>query len=334
MSGALSSAAEWSTLLEPVRPATDLPRRPDDPRLGEIIECWQGDATALRPGLAALLGFPQDEGVRRNGGRVGGAEAPREIRRWLHRLTPWDGASGVDLAADPPLDLGDLRITGNLEQTQADLGRVVAELLKRGLVPVVLGGGHETAYAHFLGYVGANRPVAAINIDAHLDVRPLLDDRGHSGSPFRQMLEHPTHPLAGYACVGAQPGCVARSHQEFVERRGGTICWNGGCGQLLFEHVMSQVLRFSRAGQSVYASMDADAFRAADVPGVSAPNPLGIPGEEARACARHLGQSPAVSSFDLVEINPRFDRDGQSARWAALVIWNFLIGFAQRRTGS
>jgi arginase family enzyme len=31
-----------------------------------------------------------------------------------------------------------------------------------------------------------------------------------------------------------------------------------------------------------------------------------------------------VTSFDLVEINPRFDRDGQSARWAALAIWYFM----------
>ena len=43
------------------------------------------------------------------------------------------------------------------------------------------------------------------------------------------------------------------------------------------------------------------------------------------------GQAPQVSSFELVEINPRHDRDGQSVRWAALVIWSFLIGLAQRQ---
>ena len=46
---------------------------------------------------------------------------------------------------------------------------------------------------------------------------------------------------------------------------------------------------------------------------------------------RLAGQSPGVASFDLVEINPRLDRDGQSARWAALVVWNFLVGLARRR---
>jgi hypothetical protein len=32
----------------------------------------------------------------------------------------------------------------------------------------------------------------------------------------------------------------------------------------------------------------------------------------------------------LVEINPRFDPDGHSARWAALVVWHFLIGLSAR----
>jgi arginase family enzyme len=37
-----------------------------------------------------------------------------------------------------------------------------------------------------------------------------------------------------------------------------------------------------------------------------------------------------VSSFELVEISPPLDRDGQSARWAALTVWQFLAGLASR----
>ena len=82
MSAASSSGAAWSTRLEPVSPPDDLPRRSDDPRLGEVTEFWRGDPAALRQDRPVLIGFPQDEGVRRNGGRVGAAEAPRESRRW------------------------------------------------------------------------------------------------------------------------------------------------------------------------------------------------------------------------------------------------------------
>ena len=72
-------------------------------------------------------------------------------------------------------------------------------------------------------------------------------------------------------------------------------------------------------------------MRAADVPGVSAPNPVGLAGEDVAACMRLAGAMSSVSSMDLVEINPRFDRDDQSARWAALGVWSFLVGLAARK---
>src|SRR5207302_6849163 len=105
---------------------------PDDPRLGEVTEFWRDGPPALRPGRPVLIGFPQDEGVRRNGGRVGAAEAPREIRRWLYRLAPWDCETDSDLAALGPLDLGNVRIDSDLEQTQAALGEVVGAVLRAG----------------------------------------------------------------------------------------------------------------------------------------------------------------------------------------------------------
>ncbi len=220
MSGASSNVAEWFTRLDPANPPTDLPRRPDDPRLGEIVEFWRGDPAALRPGRAVLIGFPQDEGVRRNGGRVGAAAAPDEIRKWLYRLTPGDPASDRDLTQRSLIDLGNVRIAGDLEKTQAALGEVVAGVLSRGGVPVVLGGGHETAYGVYLGYAAARQAVGIISIDAHLDVRPTLDGKGHSGSPFRQALEHPAMPLARYACLGAQPHATSRAHLRYAVERG------------------------------------------------------------------------------------------------------------------
>jgi formiminoglutamase len=310
-------------------------RRPDDPRLGEIIEIWNGDPAALRPGRAVLVGFPHDEGVRRNHGRVGAAAAPHDIRHALYRLTPWDGMSGVDLAELPPLDLGDVRPAGALEATQAALGEVIGGILATEAVPVVLGGGHETAYGHFLGYVAAGRPVGILNLDAHLDVRPYTDGHGHSGSPFRQALEHPSKLLPGghYVCLGAQPHSISRDHLQYVRDRGGVVRWAAEVRGSLAEHFVEEHNRLMRRGCQVYVTLDADVVAAADVPGVSAPNALGLAGAEVAACARLAGRSPAVSSLDLVEINPRHDRDGQSVRWAAAAVWGFLVGLAQRRLG-
>jgi formiminoglutamase len=332
MSGASSNAAALFTLLEPTAAPGLSPRRPDDPRLDEIIECWDGTMAALRPGRPVLVGFPQDEGVLRNGGREGAARAPDEIRKHLWRMTPFDSETESDITVLAPLDAGNLRVVGNLEESQAALAEAVATILASGAVPIVLGGGHETAFGHFLGYAKARQPVGILNLDAHLDVRPCLSGQGHSGSPFRQAMEHREFPLAAgrYACIGANPFAVAREHVRYVLNRGATVCWTGSTSNIeaAFE---AQLQRLGGQGHSVYLTVDADVVCSADVPGVSAPNPLGFPGQTVAALARLAAQNPQVASVDIVEVNPLLDRDGQSSRWAAMVIWFFLTGLAKRR---
>jgi len=324
--------AAWFTLLEPAKFEVATLRRPDDPRLGEIIERWGGTLEALRPGRAVIVGFPQDEGVRRNGGRVGAAKAPEAIRRFLHRLTPFNGERDVNLRDNPPLDAGNVRVTGSLEQSQEALGEVVAGILKSKAVPVVIGGGHGTAYGHYLGYARANIAVGIINIDAHLDLRPCLSGLGHSGSPFRQALEHPTWSKSGsrYCCIGAQPFAVALDHYRYAQGHGCSVRWasdeNHATAIALFEESQTLI----EAGCRIMLTIDADAFAVADVPGVSAPNPVGLPAREAALIAGFAGSKDAFSSMELVEINPLFDVDDRSVRWAASIIWHFLAGLAQR----
>jgi formiminoglutamase len=335
MCGESSNTAGWFSLLEPARVADDGIRRPDDPRLGEVVQFWRGDLAALRPGRGVLVGFPQDEGVRRNHGREGAGEAPDVIRSRLYRLTTWHCANDVNLTDHPPLDLGNMQIGRSLEESQEALGRVLGAILESGAVPVVLGGGHETAYGHYLGYVLARKrrqPVAIINIDAHLDVRPCDLGQGNSGTPFRQALEHPTCPLEGphYVCLGAQPHAVSYEHWRYARSRGCVVGWADQLRRSLVRRFMRERNRLAAAGCRIYLTIDADAVDISEVPAVSAPNATGLAGERVIACAQVAGGSPEVSSLDLVEINPRLDRDGQSARWAALVVWNFLVGLAVR----
>jgi arginase family enzyme len=184
--------------------------------------------------------------------------------------------------------------------------------------------------------VTAGRKVGIINIDAHLDVRPPLGERGelgHSGSPFRQALEHPSGALAGrhYVCLGAQPQAISREHLHYVQERGGRVLWADDVRGRLAAVFALELERLASEGCVVYVTLDADVADMAEVPGVSAPNPAGLVGTGIRECARLAGRHHAVASFDLVEINPLHDRDSQSARWAALVVWHFLMGLARRR---
>src|SRR3954447_3286297 len=136
---------------------------PDDPRLGHLL----GTSTTQDSARAVIVGFPVDEGVRRNGGRVGAAQGPTALRQALYRLTPdpENHAALVELLGQT-IDLGDVAPAGDLDADQDALGEVLAPHLERGAVPIILGGGHETAYGHFLAYARRGARVRVLNWDA------------------------------------------------------------------------------------------------------------------------------------------------------------------------
>jgi formiminoglutamase len=273
---------------------------------------------------AVLVGFPTDEGVRRNGGRPGAAHGPAEIRRWLDRLTP-DARDSARFSTllERTADLGDVALTGNLDADQAALGEVVGGLLRLGRFIIVLGGGQELSFGHFLGYVSAQLRPEVLNWDAHPDVRPLRDRLAHSGSPFRQALEHPSGALRRYTVAGLQPHSAAAAHVEYVRRRGRAI---------FRDEVTPTVVRelYATLKAPALVSFDLDAVDQASAPGVSAPATGGFTAQEWLALAHGAGRNPAVRSVDIAELNPVHDRDGQTARLAALTVWHVLRGLAGR----
>src|SRR5258708_21806568 len=59
----------------------------NDPRLGEVV---LRDLEDYEGADIVILGCPQDEGVRRNNGRVGAAAAPNAIREQFYKLTTFN----------------------------------------------------------------------------------------------------------------------------------------------------------------------------------------------------------------------------------------------------
>jgi formiminoglutamase len=296
----------------------------DDPRVGHLLGRPSGD----EPPLVAIVGFPCDIGIGRNRGRRGAAEAPAEIRRYLYRLTPDcnGGEASVSLLRRT-VDLGDLVLEGlDLEEAQERLGIVIAPLLGTGIRVVVLGGGHETTYGHFLGWVGSGPAredfrLSVLNWDAHADVRPTIQGRGHSGSPFRQMVEHPWGGRVHYHAAGLLDHCNAAEHVRWVAERGAVFPRSG-------LSLPGIELIYRRLDPPLLVSFDLDAVDQAWAPGVSAPSPGGLTIAEWLAAAWWAGRRPETGSIDVVELSPRLDRDGQTARLAALTVWKYLSGLA------
>ncbi len=320
--------------------------RLDDSRLGHIVHhglpyLESSDATDLYP-VIAIVGFPSDAGVLHNGGRPGAALGPRAIRKHLYRLTP-DAAGSIPmfLYLDMTWDLGDVPITGDVVKDQASLGATLAaiRMLWPEVVTIILGGGHETAYGHFLGFVDqdfgdhgfsdhhAPAPVTILNIDAHPDVRPVIDGQHHSGNPFRLALEHPSQCAQRYAVAGLNPHTTSTEHSYWIDDRNGTILWRH---QTTSESVIELMATMT---SPTMLTMDMDALDQSFAPGVSAPNANGLDTQTWLDIAQAAGSSPQVKSMDIVELSPPHDADGATARVAALTIWHFLKGVTMRPGG-
>lgn len=308
-----------------IQPLIDLPaRQPDDPKVGHLI---RRDRPVKSDTRAVLIGFPSDEGVRRNWGRPGASKAPDYIRQQLFKLTPPATetmySSFVDLLGHT-IDLGNIQMEGHMETDQERLGKLVSEYLIDGIVPVILGGGHETAYGHFLGYVHSRIDCEIINWDAHADVRPFKNGQAHSGSPFRQALEHNSCRLKKYTVAGLQEHSFSREHRLYIESNGGAC--------VMKSHLTTEKIARLYDGLEIatMSTFDMDVLDQSVAPGVSAPAVNGLSLDLWLFAAEQAGKNPIVHSMDLVEFNPEYDRDAQTARVAALTIWHFLLGLSLR----
>lgn len=94
------------------------------------------------------------------------------------------------------------------------------------MVPFVVGGGNDQSWpnGHALLSRYDKSSVGVVNIDAHLDVRPLKDGKTHSGSPFRQLLEEGLRGdhFVEFAAQGNQCSAI---HAQYVLDQGGKIMW-------------------------------------------------------------------------------------------------------------
>jgi len=253
----------------------------------------------------ALLGLADDTGVKLNHGRPGAARGPTALRAALAGY----GANRPELPR--VFDAGDIRPGRTLEETHGRVTAATARLLAHGLFPIAVGGGHDLTFP-FVRAVAQKYPrPTGVYFDAHLDVRETTG----SGMPFRKLVEEcgvPALHLHGFRPLVNSP-----AHLAWFKAHGGRV------------HADGAKVALPRA-KHLFASFDLDVLDAAHAPGVSALNPAGWTVGEAEPWVAACGADARVRCFDLMELNPRFDDAGRTARVAAHLFLTLLQGFARR----
>lgn len=296
----------WHQVVRPVDLRVELPRLS-----GPAIAC---------------VGYACDDGVSRNGGRRGAREGASKLRERLGNLPSVEGVSIVDA--------GEVACGNSVLATQEALAWAVERIVRLGGTPLVLGGGHDQAFGHFLGVAQAiGTAPACINFDAHLDLRPVPGDGPNSGTPYTQAMEwcRARGATFRYAVLGMQRGANTRGLIARAEAAGVTMV-DAECLAIdMVDEVVDAV--DAAAGESeICLSIDLDVFAAAFAPGVSAPSAMGIAPDAAfRRVLRAILSSGRVRGVEIAELCPERDIDDRTARLGAMLAFEVAAAMGDLR---
>jgi arginase family enzyme len=214
-----------------------------------------------------------------------------------------------------------------LHETHRRATERARQLHARGLIVVGIGGGHDMTFPTVRALAEHSaRPVAGINVDAHLDVRP----EAGSGMPYRALIERHHLDPAHFVELGIGRFTCDPEHVAWLDERRSTIITIDTAlanPSAAIDHAFAASL--DRAGVG-FVSIDLDAIDAGMAPGVSAINPMGMPVPFVAQLAERAGLHPAVQHFDLMELSPPHDVDDRTARLAVHLFLHFLAGLASR----
>lgn len=286
----------------------------------QVKRIAMNDVSASDKKGAAIIGFICDEGVRRNQGRVGAANGPNALREGLASL-PWTFEEEQQI-----IDVGNIICLNHaLEEAQRELGDVVSTLLQKKLQCVVLGGGHETLYGHYLGVRAAlpkDAKIGIINIDAHFDLRPY-DEQPSSGTMFRQILEQDPH--VDYFVVGIQRyGNTKELFEKADELQVKYVIEDDMTSAANIQPLMDDLQHYMDQHDYVLLTLCMDVLNAASAPGVSAPSPFGLEPTTVRTILQKVTSHPHTHSFDICEVNPSLDENGRTVKLGAYFVYEAL----------
>lgn len=261
-----------------------------------------------------ILGLCSDTGIQRNLGQLGAQEGPDALRQQLAKL--------ASHRPERYIDIGNIRCTNNdLESAQLEFAQLVVHCQKYQHRTLAFGGGHEIAWAHFLGLNKHHPDLAIINFDAHFDLRPLKNGQGTSGTPFRQIQTFCNQQQLDfhYCCLGIQP--AGNTSSLFAHAAQSNIAFL--TAERMFQEPLSFQIdfleQFMRPHSAIYLSFCMDVLAEAFAPGVSAPQALGLFPSQVIPLLKYILQSGKVVGLDIAELSPVLDSNHQTARLAGMI---------------
>ena len=303
-----------SVFLEPVSEKCFAPsHRPGKKTLGETLGIFRNEDTFpdLEGVDLALVGVKEERGAVDNKGCADGVDY---VRKAFYQLfNHWPQLKIIDI--------GNVKIGKELNDTYFAFNQVLTELLKNKIVPIVIGAGQDLTYTMYQVYEPTGKLINIAAVDPMFDFG-IDQEALNSHSYLSHIILHQPNFLFNFTNIGYQSYYVDTENIELMKQllfdayRLGSIKQNIELTEPLIRN--ANVLSF-----------DVSAIRAADAPGVRNASPNGFNGEE--ACRMTRGLSYKLSSIGFFEYNPHYDINSRTANLIAEMIWYFIEGFSNRQ---
>ncbi len=289
-------------------------------QLGNKIQAYTSQFPDLddeRPHLA-IFGVQEDRNAT---GNPGCALGPDYVREKLYNLYEGSFTSNI-------FDLGNIKQGATINDTYFALRTVVAELVKKDIVAVILGGGQDLTYAQYLAYEEMEQKIDLVVVDSHFDLDEQAemdpDDATTSTSYLNKIFLYEPNYLFNFSNLGYQTYFVSQESLRVMDNLFFDV---HRLGELMGKvEVTEPTIR-----NASMISFDMGAIRSSDAGGNANATPNGFYGEEACQMCRYAGFNDKLTSIGFYEFNPAYDNNGQTAMLLAEMVWYFIDGFYNRK---
>lgn len=215
-------------------------------------------------------------------------------------------------------DLGDIIAGNTLEDTYFALRTVCAALIKKNILPIVVGGSQDLTYAIYRSYDKLDQMVNLVNIDSKFDFENGQNTLISNSYLSKIIVEEPNN-LFNYSNIGYQTYFNSQEEIDLIEK-------------LYFEaYRLGEVSQNITIAEPVFrdadlVSVDMSSVKSSDSGSNNPFMPNGLDGKEICTLARYSGISDKVSSFGI--FNHNFSE--KETLLLAQIIWYFIEGYHYR----
>lgn len=232
------------------------------------------------------------------------------IRKAFYQLYPGNWTTAI-------ADLGDIQPGAEVTDTYFAVKTVLAQLIELGVIPIILGGSQDVAYAQYRSYDDYGRMVNLVNVDQRFDLGDAEKPISNKSYVGKIIVDKP-YNLFNYSVLGYQsylnpPAEIALMDKLYFEAV--------RLGQLVAD--ITEIEPVMRDADMV--TMDVTAIKGPELSYKYKDSPNGFDSREVCAIARYAGISNKVSSFGVYELKD-FDEASNGASLIGQILWYFIEG--------